>query len=184
MASVAAIAFALFGIHVGPHRVHARRLRARRGARARERIAYVIRGDLWVADAGRDASRRCSCATPTSLRGARTAGGSPSSARGWVWTVRADGLDERRLARGAHPDWSPDGSRVAFDRDGETYTARWWYGGAQSDAGAGTDPAYAPDGRLAVVRDGQIVVGGNVVATADRRPTGLPTASSRGCATA
>ena len=84
---------------------------------------------------------------------------------GWVWTVRADGLDERRLARGAHPDWSPDGSRLAFDRDGETYTARWWYGGAQKDAGLGTDPAYAPDGRLAVVRDGQIFVGGNAVAT-------------------
>ena len=81
-----------------------------------------------------------------------------------MWTVRADGLDERRLARGAHPDWSPDGTRIAFDRDGETYTARWWYGGAQRDAGAGTEPAYAPDGRLALVRDGQIVVGGNVVA--------------------
>src|SRR5690242_3055270 len=98
-----------------------------------ERLAFVTRGDLWVADA--DGSHR-------SLLVA----------------------DARQLARGAHPDWSPDGERLAFDRDGETYTARWWYGGAQRDAGAGTDPAYAPDGRLAVVDDGQISVAGTVVA--------------------
>ena len=123
-----------------------------------------MRGDLWVAD--RDGSHRSLL-----VRGADQPAWGPNGRRiafvrgGSVWTVRADGLDERRLARGAHPDWSPDGSRLAFDRDGETYTARWWYGGAQKDAGLGTDPAYAPDGRLAVVRDGQIYVGGNAVAT-------------------
>ena len=102
---------------------------------------------------------------------------------GWVWTIRADGLDERKLARGAHPDWSPDGTRIAFDRDGETYTALWWYGGAQRDAGAGTDPAYAPDGRLALVADGQITVGGERRRRRARSRTGRPTAGSRGCAT-
>ena len=129
-----------------------------------DRIAYVMRGDLWVAD--RDGTHRSLL-----VRVADQPAWGPNGRRiaferdGWVWTVRVDGLDERRLARGAHPDWSPDGSRLAFDRDGETYVARWWYGGAQKDAGAGTDPAYAPDGRLAIVQDGQIVVGGNVVAT-------------------
>jgi lysyl oxidase/WD40 repeat protein len=81
-----------------------------------------------------------------------------------VWTVRADGEDERRLTRGAHPDWSPDGERIAFDRDGEVLTSRWWTASVLRPAGAGTDPAYAPDGRLAVVRDGSIVAGGRIVA--------------------
>ena len=47
----------------------------------------------------------------------------------------------------------------------KVYTALWWYGGAQRHAGTGTDPAYAPDGRLALVADDQIMVGDKVVAT-------------------
>ena len=163
MANLAAIAFALFGIHVGADRVLPVGY-APSWSPDSVRIAYVMRGDLWVAD--RDGSHRSLL-----VRGADQPAWCPNGRRiafvrgGSVWTVRADGLDERQLARGAHPDWSPDGSRLAFDRDGETYTARWWYGGAQKDAGLGTDPAYAPDGRLAVVRDDQIYVGGIAVAT-------------------
>jgi hypothetical protein len=159
---VAAIAFALFGIHVGPHRVLPVGYAPAWSPNA-ERIAYVTRGDLWIADG--DGAHRARL-----TKRADQPAWSPSGRRlafvrdGWVWTVRADGLDERRLARGAHPDWSPDGERLAFDRDGETYTARWWYGGAQRHAGTGVEPAYAPDGRLAIVREGEIVVGGNVVA--------------------
>jgi Lysyl oxidase/WD40-like Beta Propeller Repeat len=159
---VAAIAFALFGIHVGPHRVLPVGYAPAWSPNA-ERIVYVTRGDLWIADG--DGTHRARL-----TKRADQPAWSPSGRRlafvrdGWVWTVRADGLDERRLARGAHPDWSPDGERLAFDRDGETYTARWWYGGAQRHAGTGVEPAYAPDGRLAIVREGEIVVGGNVVA--------------------
>jgi hypothetical protein len=159
---LAAIAFALFGIHVGPHRTIPVGYAPAWSPNA-ERIAYVTRGDLWVADA--DGSHRALLVA----RADQPAWG-PNGRRlafvrdGWVWTIRADGLDERKLARGAHPDWSPDGTRIAFDRDGETYTAVWWYGGAQKDAGTGTDPAYAPDGRLALVVDDQISVGGNVIA--------------------
>ena len=157
-----ALAFALLGIHVGPHRTMAIGYAPAWSPDA-ERLAFVTRGDLWVADA--DGSHRsllvAAAEQPVwSPNGRRIA----FVRRGFVWTIRVDGLDERKLARGAHPDWSPDGERLAFDRDGETYTARWWYGGAQRDAGAGTDPAYAPDGRLAVVDDGQISVAGTVVA--------------------
>ena len=157
-----ALAFALLGIHVGPHHTMAIGYAPAWSPDA-ERLAFVTRGDLWVADA--DGSHRsllvADAGQPVWSPNVRRIA---FVRRGFVWTIRVDGLDERKLARGAHPDWSPDGERLAFDRDGETYTARWWYGGAQRDAGAGTDPAYAPDGRLAVVDDGQISVAGTVVA--------------------
>jgi hypothetical protein len=77
--------------------------------------------------------------------------------------VRADGLDERALAVGAHPAWSPDGNRIVFDRDGQVISVRW-YGGQARVVTGGEDPAYAPNGRLAVVQDGEIVVAGQIVA--------------------
>jgi hypothetical protein len=86
--------------------------------------------------------------------------------------VRVDGTDVRRLARGAHPAWSPDGVRIALDRDSEILTMRW-YGGDVKDAGAGTDPAYASDGRLAVVQDGEIVTGTRTI-DAGESPTWSP----------
>ena len=85
---------------------------------------------------------------------------------GWVWTVRADGLDERKLARGAHPDWSPDGSRIAFDRDGETYTARLVVRRRTEGRRASAPTRRTrPTAASPLVADGQIIVAGNVVAT-------------------
>jgi hypothetical protein len=159
---VAAIVFALFGVHVGPARVLPVGY-APVWSPDGERIAYVTRGNLWVMD--RDGTHRSML-----VRNAGDPAWGPSGRRlafargGWVWTVRADGEDERRLAHGAHPDWSPDGSRVAFDRDGEVLTSLWWTAGVLRHAGAGVEPAYATDGRLAVVRDGTIVAGGRAVA--------------------
>ena len=162
MSSVlAALAFALAGIHVGGERVMPIGY-APAWSPSGDRIAFVTRGNLWTADA--DGSHRAELVgdadQPTwSPNGRRIA----FVRKGDVWTVRADGLDERKLARGAHPSWSPDGERIAFDRDDEVITVRW-YGGGTKRAGTGTDPAYAYDGRLAVVQDGQVVVGGNIVA--------------------
>src|SRR5918993_3224110 len=31
-----------------------------------------------------------------------------------VWLMHADGSAQRRLTRGRHPTWSPDGSKIAF----------------------------------------------------------------------
>jgi WD40 repeat protein len=39
-----------------------------------------------------------------------------------------------------------------------------WFGGGVRFVTEGEDPAYAPNGRLAVVRDGEVVVEGRVVA--------------------
>ncbi len=160
MNGLAALAFALLGIHVGAHRVLPIGY-APAWSPDGQRIAFVTRGNLWVADA--DGTHRGELASdadqpawsPNGRRLAFERGGS-------IWTIRADGLDERRLATGAHPAWSPDGKRLAFDRDGDVITLRW-YGGDAHDAGTGVDPAYGPAGQLAVVQDGEIVVRGNVV---------------------
>ena len=125
---------------------------------------FVTRGDLWVADA--DGTHRGELVadadqpawSPRGRRLAFTRGGS-------VWTVRADGLDERRLAQGAHPAWSPDGKRLAFDRDGQVITDRAGPAAPRAWPEQATDPAYGPRRAARVVQDGQIVVRGNVVGT-------------------
>jgi Lysyl oxidase/WD40-like Beta Propeller Repeat len=158
--ALAALAFALAGIHVGGHQVLGVGY-APAWSPNGLRLAYVTRGDLWVADA--DGSRRALLVpradqpawAPDGRRLAFTRGG-------FVYTVRADGLDERKLARGAHPAWSPDGNRLAFDRDDEIVSVNW-YGGGTRKLADGTEPAFAPDGRLAYVQDGVVVSGTRTV---------------------
>jgi len=160
MTALAALAFALAGIHVGAQRVMPVGY-APAWDPTGARIAFVTKGDLWVADADgthRDLLVKRGDQPAWSPNGKRIA----FTRDGFVYTVRADGLDERKLAAGAHPSWSPDGERIAFDRD-EQIVSVSWYGGDPRVVTDGEDPAYAPNGRLAVVRDGEIVVGGNVV---------------------
>jgi hypothetical protein len=161
MSTLAALAFALAGIHVGADRVLPIGY-APAWSPTGERIAFVTKGDLWVADA--DGTHRGAL-----VRNADEPAWAPNGRRlaftsqGHVYTVRVDGLDVRVLGAGAHPAWSPDGKRIVFDRDQQIISARW-YGGAARVVTDGEDQAYAPDGRLAVVRDGEITVAGRPVA--------------------
>jgi hypothetical protein len=135
------------------------------------RLAYVTRGDLWVADA--DGTHRTLL-----VRDATDPAWAPNGRRlafvrdGAVWTVRADGLDERRLARGAHPAWAPNGARIAFDRAGTIFSVRA-AGGDARKVTKGEEPAYAPDGRLAYVRAGDVVAGARTIGEG-RSPTWAP----------
>ncbi len=80
---------------------------------------------------------------------------------GFIHRIDADGTDERRIARGRSPAWSPGGVRIAFvsDRGGtdDLFTVKAAGGGlAQLTSGLGseTDPSWAPNGRrLAYVTD-------------------------------
>ena len=79
------------------------------------------------------------------------------SARGWLWTMKADGGTATRLTSGAgldsRPAWHPDGRRLAFVRDDtrntdiveidlSTGTERVLVGGPAADL----DPSYSHDG--------------------------------------
>jgi TolB protein len=76
--------------------------------------------------------------------------------------MRPDGSRTRRLTRSprndARPSWSPDGSRIVFDRGawGDLYTIGVAGRGLRrltSDPAQETDPAWSPDGRwIAYVR--------------------------------
>ena len=170
MTAIAALAYALAGIYVGGHQLLPVGFDPAWSASG-ARIAYVSRGDVWVADA--DGTHRALL-----VRRAIDPAWAPDGRRlafsrdGFVWTVRADGLDERRLARGAHPAWHPLGERIAFDRDGRIFSVRW-YGGDAHTVADGEEPAYARDGSLAFVRGGEILVRGRVVAEG-REPTWAP----------
>jgi hypothetical protein len=161
VSTLAALAFALAGIHVGAARVMPIGY-APAWSPSGERIAFVTKGNLWVADV--DGTHRGEL-----VRDADDPAWSPNGRRlaftrkGRVYTVRADGLDERALATGAHPAWAPDGNRIVFDRDEQIVSVRW-YGGDAHVVTDGDEPAYAPNGRLAVVQNGEIVVAGQTFA--------------------
>jgi WD40-like Beta Propeller Repeat len=159
--TLATLAFAFGGIHAGAHQVlHVGYAPA--WSPNGLRIAYVTKGNLWVADAD---------GTHQGLidKDAGTPSWSPNGKQlafergGYIWAVRADGADEHRLARGFHPDSAPTGNRIVFDRDGEIVSDSW-FGGDPTVFARGEDPAYSPGGTLAFVRDREIVVKGRAVA--------------------
>jgi hypothetical protein len=168
--ALASLAFALAGIHVGTHHVLNVGYAPAWSADGR-RIAFVTKGDLWVADA--DGTHR-SLLVPKADQPAWSPDGRnlAYTRGGYVYTVRADGLNEHRLALGAHPTWSNDGERIAFDREGEIYSDGW-YGGGLKHIATGTEPAYAKNGELAYVQDGEIVAGTRTIDEGDH-PTWSP----------
>jgi Tol biopolymer transport system component len=87
-----------------------------------------------------------------------------------LYTARPDGSRLRQVFRrhwgvGLQPDWSPDGSRIAFGARKHVFTvgARGRgldrLTGPRRASAASADPAWSPDGRrIAFLRDGDIYV--------------------------
>jgi Tol biopolymer transport system component len=79
----------------------------------------------------------------------------------WVYVMFGRDATPRRLVRGGDPDWSPDGSRLAFSTDDGIYTISPSGGRSRRLANGreGTQPAWSPSGsRIAFVRDGNVYV--------------------------
>jgi Tol biopolymer transport system component len=83
-----------------------------------------------------------------------------SRLRAGLYTIRPDGSRLRRLfGRTGRPDWSPDGSRIAFSRREEMFTALADGGGRRRLTSPGSAPAWSPDGKqIAFIRDGDLYV--------------------------
>jgi TolB protein len=115
------------------------------------------------------------------------------AASGEVYAIRLDGTGRvdlsRNPAREDQATWSPDGSRVAFVREGTIVTALR-DGSTQIEVGPGTEPTWAPTGgRLAFVRDNDIWLAavdgtGQLQLTATSQTERLPTWSPDGSAIA
>jgi Tol biopolymer transport system component len=75
-----------------------------------------------------------------------------------VWVMHADGTRERDLdAPGSQPAWSPDGSRLVFERESSIWTMAADGSRHRRLASPGSDPAWSPDGsRLVFERQGEI----------------------------
>jgi hypothetical protein len=129
------------------------------GRRAR-RLASVVTNPVGIALSGRryavatKSALCCNDAPAWSRNGTRLA---------WIyrenlWTIRADGTDDRQLAtRAALPSWAPDGTRLVFERE-EARERRAVYridaaGGGLRRLADGSAPAWSPDGtKIAFVR--------------------------------
>lgn len=128
--------------------------------------------DIWVMDASDggnatnltgqgNVSQNSPAWSPVQIDGGyRIAYVQAENGEGHIWTMKADGTDRRQITSGAfyddQPAWSPDGSTIAFQRNGAATFGDIYL----VDAGGGSmrglvslpfgqfAPAWSPDGRL------------------------------------
>lgn len=94
----------------------------------------VVLGDLaWSPDGASILYRRLNLDNPPG--------------RTWeLWTVKADGTQDRRLAYGDEGSWSPDGTKIAYTDDHELWIMNANGSRKRRLAEDGIHPAWSPDG--------------------------------------
>jgi len=78
---------------------------------------------------------------------------STDSNRPWIWSMNADGSDQRKLTRGFEPAWSPDGAKIAFAREAGGISVINADGSGLRDLTSSLvdlDPDWSPDGSMLV----------------------------------
>lgn len=79
---------------------------------------------------------------------------SPPPVPGYIHLSNADGTGKTALVAGNSPAWSPDGQKIAFDRDGRIRVISV-DGQGEIELGPGYSPSWSPDGlQIAFSRDG------------------------------
>jgi len=105
-----------------------------------------------------------------------------------IWVMNTDGTSQRRLAEGCCFDWSPDGRRIAFFRDGLLYTIGADGGGLTRFSDVKTSildlfdnrPDWSPDGRRIAYSENQAIFILNSNGTGRRQLTRPPRRSRGG----
>jgi Tol biopolymer transport system component len=100
---------------------------------------------------------------------------------GGIWVMNSDGTGLRQIAAvGANPEWSPDGTKIAFDNGRQVIVANS-DGSNPHTLFAGMDPAWSPDGsQIAFDMDGALYVantdgsGLHEISTSGLAPTWSP----------
>jgi Tol biopolymer transport system component len=133
-------------------------------------IAFVRGGDIWVKDLhsrtqrrvvrnAEPGEKRCCAPTPDSSPDGKKLAFNRGTD---VWVVDLASKRAHRLIRGArNARWSPDGHRIAFERDGTlrnyVFVARV-DGTAERRVAEGESPAWSPDGRELAFTDGRRII--------------------------
>ncbi len=63
-----------------------------------------------------------------------------------IWTMKPDGTEKTNLALGIHPNWSPDGTKLAVARGGIWVMNADGSGQTQLTSASDREPAWSPDG--------------------------------------
>jgi hypothetical protein len=66
---------------------------------------------------------------------------------GWIYTVSSGGGTPTKLVKGSNPAWSPDGTRLAFNRADRLYVSDSNGNGVKKLADDAVGPAWSPEGK-------------------------------------